>query len=174
MRSLLTTLKESALRLVSKLMPSMLRGSGEQHEAIETARGRDAGCDCAEPGACGRTCAAGDSGAAGVIVKPGSYIEIQTPRPLHMKHSEILKGARKLLEDREWFAVEDAILQTFNTRDDLKRCDELLDWIETMLDGKDPFGWLVAHYPEATTQDLIQPQIDYLDRLIGYLESLGK
>ena len=158
MRSLLTTLKESALRLVSKLMPSMLRGSGEQHEAIETARGRDAGCDCAEPGACGRTCAAGDSGAAA----------------RHMKHSEILKGARQLLVDREWFAVEDAILQTFNTKADIERGNELLDWIETMLDGKDPFGWLVAHYPEATTQDLIQPQIDYLDRLIGYLESLGK
>ena len=155
---LLSTLKESAQRLVSKLLPGLLRGSGEQRETIETARGSDAGCDCAEPGACGRTCAAGDSGAVA----------------RHMKHSEILKGARKLLEDREWFAVEDAILQTFNTRDDLKRCDELLDWIETMLDGKDPFGWLIAHYPEATTQELIQPQIDYLDRLIAYLEGMGK
>ena len=36
------------------------------------------------------------------------------------------------------------------------------------------FGWLVAHYPEATTAELIQPQIDYLDRLIPFLEGLGK
>ena len=155
---LLTTLKESALRLVSKLMPGLLRGPGEQHEAVETARGGDVGCDCAEPGACGRTCAAGDSGAAA----------------RHMKHSEILKGARQLLVLHEGISTEDAILLTFNTWGDTESGKELLDWIETMLDGKDPLGWLRDHYPEATTQDLIQPQIDYLDRLIGYLESLGK
>ena len=91
-----------------------------------------------------------------------------------MKHSQILKGARRLLEIGEWFSVEDAILQAFNTRDDMERGNELLIWIEGMLGGKDPFGWLIAHYPEATTPELIQPQIDYLDRLIPYLESLGK
>lgn len=87
MRSLLTTLKESALRLVSKLMPGLLRGPGEVNETVETARGGNAGCDCAEPGACGRTCAAGNSGGAEIVM---DMIVAGLP---HMKHSEILKGA---------------------------------------------------------------------------------
>ena len=52
MPSLFTTFKESVLRLVSKLMPGLLRFADRVHETVETARGSHADCDCAERVAC--------------------------------------------------------------------------------------------------------------------------
>ncbi|MDE1999347.1 MAG: hypothetical protein KGI52_10515 [Burkholderiales bacterium] len=157
MRSLLTTLKESAQRLVSHLLPGLLRSPGEQHEAAETSSRGDAGCDCTEPGACGRTCAAGDSGAVA----------------RHMKHSEILKAARKRLALWESDEINVAVI-VCSRGGNLQQASELLQWIKKMMGGVPVDTWLRKNYPDALEVELRLAKIDYLDRLIEYLESLGK
>lgn len=156
MRSLLTTLKESALRLVSHFLPGLLRGPGEFNEAAETASRGDAVCDCAEPGACGRSCAAGDFGAA-----------------THMKHSEILKAARNRLALWESDEINVAVV-VCSRGVGLRRASELLQWIKQMMGGVPVDTWLRKNYPNAGIVDIRRAKIDYLDRLIEYLEGLGK
>jgi hypothetical protein len=102
-----------------------------------------------------------------------------------MKHSEILREARNFLayDIRDYgkfrficvaiMAVESCTLD-INEKNILKKCQELCDWIESML-GTDTYDKYVKKQGINPDQNTIQQMRHYwLADLITYLEKHGK
>lgn len=96
---------------------------------------------------------------------------INAPTVRRLKHSEILREARARLFFHASYTAEDAV---WIASGEPGRARELYGWIEAMLEGQRPYAWLRQHYPTASQPELRKAQLDYLDKLIAYLEAMGK